>query len=289
MTNDLDNNYSEQYPWIDYVLEICTGINHFIVDGVKVFIACNDMEYPADSHVHNDFEFMCVKRQTLTNVLCEDRVLTLPQNYIMPFMPMQRHGCATPVVIRQYIAFAFPFGFHEKFKEELPDFDFNFKNIAFPASSRFDYLVGYLFECYSSQKSKAVMQRIIELIFLELCQDYNSYISQQKNPKISGLLKAKTFLDSHIFLPFDLEEAAKVANMSKYYFCRLFKESFDMTPNEYLITKKIERAKIMIATTEKTLTDIALEMRFDSIGHFSKHFKKICGISPSAYKASIVK
>lgn len=291
----MKDKLKEEYMWIDYVLDICRGINFFTVDGVQVFIACTDMQYPADSHVHNDFEFMCVKRQTLTNVLCEDQVLVLPQNHIMPFIPMQRHGCASPVIIKQYIAFAFPPEFCQKFHDEIPLFDFVFKNLPFPASPRFDYLVGYLFESYSAKKSQNILKRIVELIFVELCEPYIKHTAQfaasaaRKVTNSGGLQKAKAFLDEHLNLPFCLDEVAKVANISKYYFCRMFKAYYGVTARDYLEIKKIEYAKSEMATSDKSLTAIAAELRFDSLGHFSRQFKRQCGVSPGAYKSSIVK
>lgn len=279
---------NNEYPWIDYVLEICTGINHFIVDGVKVFIAMNDMNYPADSHVHNDIEFMCVKRQTLTDVLCEENTLDLPINHILPFMPMQRHGCAKAMVIHQYIAFAFPTEFYEKFLGTINDFDFQFQNIPFPASSKFDYLVGLLFEEYVSEKNDFVMKDLVELIFWELCRSYLDFTRSGSKPNV-GLLKAKRFLDEHINLPFDLEETARTANMSKFYFCRLFKDKFGVSPNTYLLSKKIEKSKSLITTTNKSFTDIAMELGFDTLSHFTKQFKKLCGITPGTYKKTILK
>lgn len=275
-------------PWVDYVLEICAGINHFEVEGVKVFIAMNDMEYPADSHKHNDIEFMCVKRQTLTDVLCNDTVVTIPKNYILPFMPMQNHGCAKPMIIHQYIGIAFPPEFFNKYIGEIDGFDLNFRNIPFPASHRFDYLVGYLAESHAHGKSQKVLINILELIFVELCYDYLNFIGE-KTQSDSGLTKARTYLDRHIFLPFNLIETAAVANISKYYFCRLFKEEYGLTPREYLLTKKIEYAKRQIAETGRTFTDIALELKFDSLAHFSTQFLRLTEISPGEFKKTLIK
>lgn len=280
-----------EYPsnqWVDYVLEICTGINHFVVNGVKVFIAMTDMDYPQDSHVHNDIEFMCVKRQKLTNILCENEILTLPQNHIMPFLPMQRHGCASPVTIHQYIAFAFPPEFYNKFLGSFGDFNLNFKNIPFPASSKFDYLVGYLFSEFCGNNNQAIMEKIVELIFLELTQ---SYLNNQNKNSVSesSLQKAKAFLDAHINLKYDLEETAKVAGMSKFYFCRKFKEEYKISPSNYLLFKKLEYSKFMMAMSDKNLSEISIELAFDSLSHFLTQFKNQYGISAGNYKKTLVK
>lgn len=284
----MSNSSNKAFPWIDYVLEICTGITHFVVDGVKVFIACNDMEYPADSHAHNDIEFMCVKRQQLDDILCDDKVLSLPCNHIMPFMPMQRHGCNKAVVIKQYIGIAYPPEYYNKFIGQINNFNFNFQNIPFPASSRFDYLVGYLFESYAKNSGEATLKCILELIFLELCRDYLDYIEPTKQPQ-SELNRAKCYLDNHINLPFNLDETARVANLSKYYFCKQFKENFKVTPSEYLMNKKIERSKNLMMTSDMSVTEIALSLGFNSLSHFSRHFKQLTGLSPSEFNKKIVK
>ncbi len=83
------------------------------------------------------------------------------------------------------------------------------------------------------------------------------------------------------------ESLAKMFNVSIYYISRIFKNKFKMNLRSYLGLIRTEYAAVLIRTTNRTLTDIALESGFDSIRTFNRVFKDIYGISPSQFKNNI--
>lgn len=82
----------------------------------------------------------------------------------------------------------------------------------------------------------------------------------------------------------DISEIASACGVSKCYFRRLFKEYSGESPMEFRQRHRIERAKHLLLSDEQyTIGEIARELNFSDIYHFSKTFKKICGISPNKF------
>jgi AraC family transcriptional regulator len=67
-------------------------------------------------------------------------------------------------------------------------------------------------------------------------------------------------------------------------FGRVFKETFGCTPHQYIICKRIERAKSLMLMSKDTLTQIAMECGFVNQSHLSNLFRKIVGVSPSWWR-----
>lgn len=93
----------------------------------------------------------------------------------------------------------------------------------------------------------------------------------------------REFLEDEPFKKFSLENAAAQFGLDKYKFLRLFKNETGLTPNNYIILKRIEKCKQLLQT-QSDLLDIALQLGFYDATHLCKHFKKITGIAPLAYQ-----
>jgi AraC-like DNA-binding protein len=106
----------------------------------------------------------------------------------------------------------------------------------------------------------------------------------QSSPR-AALQRARDLIDTQYAQPLDLDELARIANFSRYHFLRAFRRAFHATPHEYLIRKRIERAKELLAQSELTVTEICFEVGFESLGSFSTLFHKLVGWSPSIYRA----
>jgi AraC-like DNA-binding protein len=84
------------------------------------------------------------------------------------------------------------------------------------------------------------------------------------------------------FITVDL--LAKRANQHPDYFSRLFQENTGMRPLAYLQMKRVERAQLLITTTDLAFSEIANRTGFDSLSYFSRSFRILIGMSPGAFK-----
>jgi len=98
------------------------------------------------------------------------------------------------------------------------------------------------------------------------------------------LCRARQFIDDSYQLPLDLVEISKQACLSRYHFLRLFRDEFETTPHQYLIQKRIEKAKELLRARSLSVTDVCFEVGFESLGSFSSLFRKCVGRAPSSYR-----
>ena len=92
-----------------------------------------------------------------------------------------------------------------------------------------------------------------------------------------------SFLEENELDKFSLEGTASKFGLDKFKFLRLFKQETGLTPNNYIILKRIEKCKELLKTQDDLL-DIAIQTGFYDATHLCKYFKKITGITPLAYR-----
>ena len=98
------------------------------------------------------------------------------------------------------------------------------------------------------------------------------------------LCRARKFIDECYDLPLDLAEISKQACLSRYHFLRLFRDTFQATPHQYLIQRRIERAKVLLRSRRLSVTDVCFEVGFQSLGSFSSLFRRSVGAAPVQYR-----
>ncbi len=84
-----------------------------------------------------------------------------------------------------------------------------------------------------------------------------------------------------------LTDLAALLGMSQFHFSHLFKQSIGITPYQYLLQQRIERAKQLLKQTNSSIMDIAFACGFSSHSHLSKQFRQTTGITPKSYRANI--
>ena len=86
------------------------------------------------------------------------------------------------------------------------------------------------------------------------------------------------------FFRVSLDELGENIHVSKYHLCRQFKRAFGVSPIQYHLDSRIDRAKLLLVTTDASIGDIAESVGFQSIYSFSRAFKKRENVSPSVYR-----
>ncbi|TPN83064.1 AraC family transcriptional regulator [Aquimarina algicola] len=93
----------------------------------------------------------------------------------------------------------------------------------------------------------------------------------------------QNFLDSTSFDTFSLSKTALQFGMSKYKFIRLFKQETGLTPNNFILLKKIEQSKAMLKNGN-SIFDVAIDCGFYDNSHFYKNFKRFIGVTPLEFQ-----
>ena len=95
---------------------------------------------------------------------------------------------------------------------------------------------------------------------------------------------ALDFLSANLTRGISLREVAQAVGLSPYHFARLFKQSAGQTPHQYHLTKRVERARLLLLSTSLTIGEVAEEMGFSHASHFARHCRRILGVAPGDFK-----
>src|SRR5215211_5101500 len=102
------------------------------------------------------------------------------------------------------------------------------------------------------------------------------------------MLRARDAIDRDYARPLNIPALARFALVSEAHFIRTFRATFGETPHRYLQRRRVERSMFLLRETDRSVTEICLDVGFTSLGTFSRTFREIIGESPSEYRARAV-
>jgi AraC family transcriptional regulator len=95
------------------------------------------------------------------------------------------------------------------------------------------------------------------------------------------------YIDEHLAEDIPLATLASIARLSLFHFARAFKQSFGVPPHRYHATRRIARAKSLLAEPAQSVTEIAFGLGFHELSSFTATFRKLAGTTPSQYRRSL--
>jgi AraC-like DNA-binding protein len=113
-------------------------------------------------------------------------------------------------------------------------------------------------------------------------------VSRAVEERNRRMLRARDAMDRGFARPLDVPALARIAHVSEAHFIREFRATFAETPHRYLQRRRVERAAFLLRETDRTVTEICLDVGFTSLGTFSRTFSAILGESPTAYRRRAV-
>jgi AraC-like DNA-binding protein len=99
------------------------------------------------------------------------------------------------------------------------------------------------------------------------------------------LLRARDRIDAASHEDWPVRRLARVSGVSEAHFARSFRDAFGVPPHRYLLTRRIERATALLRETELSITEIAFETGWKSLGTFGRTFRDVTGESPGELRA----
>jgi len=98
------------------------------------------------------------------------------------------------------------------------------------------------------------------------------------------LLRARDAMDRDYASELDVPALARIAHCSRAHFIRTFRATFGETPHRYLQRRRVERAMFLLRATDRSVTQVCLDVGFTSLGTFTRTFRAIVGETPTAYR-----
>jgi len=116
--------------------------------------------------------------------------------------------------------------------------------------------------------------------------------AQPKAPARGGLAAWQQriltdYIEGHLPEQISLARLSALVQLSPYHFCRAFKQSFGLPPHRYHTSRRIERAKTLLAKPDYSVTEIGMTVGFAETSSFTAAFRKVTGMTPTAYHRSL--
>jgi transcriptional regulator GlxA family with amidase domain len=121
----------------------------------------------------------------------------------------------------------------------------------------------------------------------------SSYIDKMDEHRPSGsreglkrrrLLRVLEYIQENLDGDLSIDCMASIACLSKFHFARAFKQAVGQSPCRYVSAKRLDRAKVLLAQSDRSLADIALALRFSCQASFTRAFRQATGQTPGQYR-----
>ena len=133
-----------------------------------------------------------------------------------------------------------------------------------------------------------ICQAYMEILVIRLMRS-TALAVQTATQAISGnrqCAAVRQYIDLHFKEPLTLEQLAEEAHMNKYYLSHAFKREYGISPINYMISRRIDESKYLLAETDLSMSQIAQLLGFSSLSYFSQVFRRIQASTPMEYRQS---
>ncbi|MEM7590219.1 MAG: AraC family transcriptional regulator [Cyanobacteria bacterium P01_A01_bin.83] len=140
----------------------------------------------------------------------------------------------------------------------------------------------------NSDRSRLYAETLVNSLILHLLEHYCTTHTNLRE-SISGRLpqyklrQVIDYINAYLERDLSLKELSNLLQMSPHYFSQLFKQTTGITPHQYVIRCRVERAKDLIRQGYLSLAEIATQVGFTDQSHLHRHFKRFVGVTPKTY------
>ena len=163
---------------------------------------------------------------------------------------------------------------------------FSFFNLRDEQKDILRYLNAMVQEATSQSMSyELVCHNLLEILLIKILRHQHFDLEVGKQSKATKDISfIKHYLETYYHESIQLEDLASMTHLSRFYISHSFKKEIGMAPMEYLIAIRIKESKILLRTTNYSISQVADIVGFTTPTYFSKQFRKSTGISPTDYR-----
>jgi len=153
-----------------------------------------------------------------------------------------------------------------------------------------DSRTGWMFErietLIDDHRPRAELEKtgILFLLLASFLGNANREVIAQRRKAYLRFRDTLKYIDTHLSESLRIATIARVAHLERTYFSRIFRQCLGIKPVEYIMRRRVERAKQRLWGTDEPLRIIAESLGFTDAFHFSKCFKRLTGITPTAFR-----
>lgn len=163
---------------------------------------------------------------------------------------------------------------------------FSFFNLRDEQKDILRYLNAMVQEATTQSMSyELVCHNLLEILLIKILRHQHFDLEVGKQSKATKDISfIKHYLETYYHESIQLEDLASMTHLSRFYISHSFKKEIGMSPMEYLIAIRIKESKILLRTTNYSISQVADIVGFTTPTYFSKQFRKSTGISPTDYR-----
>jgi AraC family transcriptional regulator len=132
------------------------------------------------------------------------------------------------------------------------------------------------------------IESLRNILSIHLLRHYSAFTPRSPLPthnfSSAQLDRILDYIENHLSQTIHLANLAAIIRTSESYFSRSFKQSTGTTPHQYVVKRRVERAKQLLLKSPLSILEVALECGFAHPGHLSRHFKRIVGTTPKKFR-----
>jgi AraC family transcriptional regulator len=102
------------------------------------------------------------------------------------------------------------------------------------------------------------------------------------------LRRVLAYISDHLAQPITLADLAALVPMDSYRFLKAFRQTMGVTPHQYLLARRMERAQALLKNSTLPITDVAFQVGFRTPSHFTWHFRRQTGVTPTVYRRAVL-
>jgi AraC family transcriptional regulator len=141
-----------------------------------------------------------------------------------------------------------------------------------PAGALFGESIGMALSAHIAERYSAMKTKV------EACR------GGLGRPQLGRVLE---FIEAHLADDLQLAGLAEIAGVNMFHFAKAFKQSVGASPHQYVLRRRIERAKEFLSGSEVSVIEASARTGFVDQSHFSKVFRRLVGVAPSEYRRNI--
>jgi AraC family transcriptional regulator len=131
-------------------------------------------------------------------------------------------------------------------------------------------------------------ESLSQALAAHLLHHYADYAKVMPQPSawlsVQLLRQVLDYIHQHFQQDLSVETMAALIQLSPYHFSRLFKQSTGLSPYQYILRCRIDRAKQLLQQRQLPIVEIAAQVGFFSQSHFYRHFKRMVGMTPRQFR-----
>src|SRR5438093_6917071 len=147
----------------------------------------------------------------------------------------------------------------------------------------------YFRSCVLSPDRYRAMLRLLSIFAQHLSILSNQLVVRREKDESANMARARQFIEVHQAEPLSLGRIAHVANISRHYFCKMFKKATGINFIDHLSRVRVEKSKTLLLNPNSRISEVAFACGFQSMTNFNREFKRIVRRSPTQFREALPK